>query len=48
MVEINTSTTPQFYDHLFQSVTEGYLVLDQEGLVTSASQDAGSFTKNYA
>ncbi len=42
MVEVSTSTTLQFYDHLLQSMTEGFLVVDRNGVVTSANESAAT------
>ncbi len=40
MVKLKTSTPPQFYDHLWQSLAEGFLVLDEQGDVISANETA--------
>jgi PAS domain S-box-containing protein len=40
MVQVDTSISTQFHDQLLQSMAEGLLVLDQQGIVTSANQAA--------
>ena len=40
MVQADTSSTRQFYDQLLQSMAEGLLVLDPQGIVTSVNQAA--------
>jgi PAS domain S-box-containing protein len=42
MAEAKTYPTPQFFDHLLESMTEGFLVLDQRGMVASANQAAAA------
>lgn len=39
MVEIETQTTTQFYDHLKRKMAEGVLVLDEQGIITSADAE---------
>jgi histidine kinase len=41
MVIAQPKTTGEFYDHLLQSVSAGVLVLDDDGIVTSANPAAG-------
>ncbi|MCA9919724.1 MAG: PAS domain-containing protein [Anaerolineales bacterium] len=41
MVITQHKTTGEFYDHLLQAVTAGVLVLDDNGIVTSANPAAG-------
>ncbi len=41
MVISQTKTTGEFYDHLLQLVSAGVLVLDNDGIVTSANSAAG-------
>lgn len=40
MVETKPGSTPQFHEHILQNVTEGVLVLDDHGIVTSANETA--------
>ncbi len=40
MVKLKTSTPLQFYDHLWQSLAEGFLVLDPQGDVVAANESA--------
>jgi len=40
MVTTKTTSTAQFYGHLMQTVSEGVLVLNEQGIITSANQAA--------
>ncbi|MCP4426099.1 MAG: PAS domain S-box protein [Chloroflexi bacterium] len=40
MVKLKTSPPPQFYDHLWQSLAEGFLILDRHGDVVAANEPA--------
>ncbi len=40
MVKLKTTSPPQFYDHLWQSLAEGFLILDQRGDVVAANEAA--------
>lgn len=39
---VETQTTTQYYDHLKQNIAEGVLVLDEQGIVTSANRAAAA------
>jgi PAS domain S-box-containing protein len=42
MVDVNISPSPQFHEHLWQGLAEGFLILDAAGLVTAVNQTAES------
>ncbi len=42
MVDVNISPTPQFHEHLWQGLAEGFLILDAAGLVTAVNATAES------
>lgn len=40
MVDVNISPTPQFHEHLWQGLAEGFITLDADGTVTAANEAA--------
>ena len=46
MVELRTRTTPQFFDHLWPGVGDGFLILDEHGRVVAANE-AAALTLGY-
>jgi PAS domain S-box-containing protein len=40
MVDVNISPTPQFHEHLWQELAEGFIALDADGMVTAANEAA--------
>lgn len=40
MVDVNVSPTPQFHEHLWQGLAEGFITLDAGGTVTAANEAA--------
>lgn len=44
MVDVNISPLPQFHDHLWQRLAEGFIMLDERGTVTAANETAEMLT----
>ena len=44
MVDVNISPTPQFHEHLWQELAEGFITLDVGGVVTAANEAAELLT----
>lgn len=48
MVDVNISPTPQFHEHLWQGLAEGFITLDAGGMVTAANEAAESLSGTAA
>jgi signal transduction histidine kinase len=44
MVDVNISPLPQFHEHLWQRLAEGFITLDERGIVTAANETAELLT----